>query len=837
MKKLLAISLFPLMSLAENHKQYYSMYDSYKYDDSEKHDSDEYSFDGKLVFGEEYNTDLKQITNGIFDNGNYLLDVYINDRIVRQNQEVKIYNQPNRPLICLDRKFWKLSGINITDKIVKIINSKSDCISTEELNIDIDYKINKNALKVSMNIPQIHMRRRHGDNKRDSWDYGQTAVFTNYNSNIFVIKGRNEQSVNSPTLSGHLSLNSGINIGKLQIRNRTSYIFNQNKDRYSANWNSFQTYANIILPVLNSSIRIGDAFTLSNTFSSVSFIGAQLKSDKRMQPRSQQGYAPVVRGVAASTSEVKVKQNNVVIYQTTVPAGPFAIEDIVTTNVRRDLEVEVTNVNGEISHFIVPYVATSNSLRENTSQYEVSIGILEELESNPAFVDLVYERGINNMWTLNGGLRISKNYFSVGSGAIIASRLGALGFNAVYAQANLGEQHSRGWKLGVDYSKYFATGTNVSLANYQYSSENFIELGSVDDELHRLQSENNALDFNSKIRDLSSVTINQNLSAFGNLYTSASMTNYRGNSPATKQIQLGYSNDFGILSLNLSYLKQLSNNSIQQFNEDIISLSLSIPFDNMRWNSNFNKTKHAGESYSLSMANLPTEQGNVTYGIQLTKDNSNNLINGSLNKQFSALNLSLGAGVGDANYQANASLRGGLVIHSGGLTFSQPLGNSFAIVKAKGADGAQVNGQNITIDNNGYAVVPSLTPYNENHISLNTSNTQYDIELSSNGTSIIPVNGASVEVEFEVVAGQPILAHFQFNNGTNLELGSYVYDEDNQLLGMIAQGGYSYLRVEDLQGDLTVKWGRKSQYSCQTNYQIPEQNNTQKLAKLKLECL
>lgn len=46
-----------------------------------------------------------------------------------------------------------------------------------------------------------------------------------------------------------------------------------------------------------------------------------------MLPQSQQGYAPVVRGVADSNATVTVSQNGYTIYENHSGPGPFVIDD------------------------------------------------------------------------------------------------------------------------------------------------------------------------------------------------------------------------------------------------------------------------------------------------------------------------------------------------------------------------------------------------------------------------------------------------------------------------------------------------------------------------------
>ncbi|WP_250552385.1 fimbria/pilus outer membrane usher protein, partial [Escherichia coli] len=55
-------------------------------------------------------------------------------------------------------------------------------------------------------------------------------------------------------------------------------------------------------------------------FDSVQMTGIKLETDTSMLPDSEQGFAPVVRGIANSDAQVVIKQNGYVIYQTWVSA-------------------------------------------------------------------------------------------------------------------------------------------------------------------------------------------------------------------------------------------------------------------------------------------------------------------------------------------------------------------------------------------------------------------------------------------------------------------------------------------------------------------------------------
>ena len=65
---------------------------------------------------------------------------------------------------------------------------------------------------------------------------------------------------------------------------------------------------------------VGNTYTSSGIFDSMSFTGLQLSSDKEMLPDSLHGFAPTIR-CARTTAEVSVYQNGYSIYKTTVAPG------------------------------------------------------------------------------------------------------------------------------------------------------------------------------------------------------------------------------------------------------------------------------------------------------------------------------------------------------------------------------------------------------------------------------------------------------------------------------------------------------------------------------------
>ncbi|WP_258868832.1 fimbria/pilus outer membrane usher protein [Pseudomonas aeruginosa] len=85
------------------------------------------------------------------------------------------------------------------------------------------------------------------------------------------------------------------------------------------------------------------------------------------------------------------------------------------------------------------------------------------------------------------------------------------------------------------------------------------------------------------------------------------------------------------------------------------------------------------------------------------------------------------------------------------------VGDTFALVEAKGASGAGVRrGQGARVNGNGYAVVPSLSPYRYNPVSLDPQGMGEEAELLETERKIAPYAGAAVHVKFRTLTGHPI---------------------------------------------------------------------------------
>lgn len=158
-------------------------------------------------------------------------------------------------------------------------------------------------------------------------------------------------------------------------------------------------------------------------------------------------------------------------------------------------------------------------------------------------------------------------------------------------------------------------------------------------------------------------------------------------------------------------------------------------------------------------------------------------------------------------------------------------------MEAKGAEGARIfNGQGTRINRQGYALLPAITPYRYNNISLDPAGISDRVEIETNDQRIVPYAGAAVKVQFKTRIGYPLLIQAKLNSGETVPLGADVLDEQKNVIGMVGQGGQMYVRTASKSGKLSVQWGDEKSQQCEVPYFIDDDLLKQPVIRLEQTC-
>lgn len=234
-----------------------------------------------------------------------------------------------------------------------------------------------------------------------------------------------------------------------------------------------------------------------------------------------------------------------------------------------------------------------------------------------------------------------------------------------------------------------------------------------------------------------------------------------------------------------------------------------------------------GTSFNTS-ASGSTQDNKVGYSLSASSNSGNygdlNQVSGfsSWNSGYGPLGLS--ASFGDDNSQQySASYSGGMVLHSGGVAFAPgSIGDndSIAIVKASGAEGAGVGYGAGVIGSSGYGILPYMSAYRENRVSLDIRTLENDVEIKSTSAVTVPRSGSVVMVNFETDEGRSLILELQRSDKGFIPLGADVINEKNESIGTVGQAGQAYVRGVEDSGVLRVVWGSEKDNACTVNYHL-----------------
>ncbi|VTP15148.1 Outer membrane usher protein HtrE precursor [Phytobacter ursingii] len=772
--------------------------------------------------------DLDRFTRGASATpGKYRTSIYVNDMPITNGEEVEFKEGADKRVYpCLTPKLVRLINLKedrLEQEARETIEAAHECTDLEKLIPQAKVAFDSGEQRLDITIPQAMMSRAmRGAVSPELWESGIPALTLGYYVNGYD----SSYSGGYDSRSVFASFNAGLNIGAWQLRHNGSY--NWDKDQ-GGEYNVTNTYLQRDIGLLRSQFIAGESNTSGQIFSSVPFTGGSLRSDPRMLPDVQRGYAPEIRGVAKTNAKVTVRQLGNIIYETTVTPGAFVIDDLYPAGYGGDLEVTITEADGSVQQYTMAYASVAQLLRPGVHEYSFTAGKVRNtgLDDEPMFYEATYQRGLNNYLTGYGGIQYSEHYQSAQIGTALGTGLGALSADVSFSNSDVGEKGGgklKGQSYRISYSKLInETNSNITLAAYRFSSKNYMDF------LTALQTRDNvkqgySVDSVWRSKNRFTISLNQGLpDGWGNIYTSASMENYWNSKQGyNKYYQIGYSNSLWRMNYSISAGRSKSATGREQTNW---YLSLSMPL----WDSfetrapylstRYNQNSDGGKGEQVSLSGVFGEANKYNYNLTGSHDNysgSSGSVGAGWQGSVATLNGSYSQG---KNYKnTSLSMSGAAVAHSGGITLSPFNSDTFALIEAKGAKGAKVAGYaGAEVDRFGYALYPSLVPYSMNSVGIDPEGSSLDVEFDSTSQNVVPRAGAVVKVKFETHRGTAVLITSTFANEP-LPFGSEVFDENNINVGTVTQGGLIYARVAENKGTLMVKWGEEMHNRCQVSY-------------------
>ncbi|MER2967826.1 fimbria/pilus outer membrane usher protein, partial [Serratia ureilytica] len=393
------------------------------------------------------------------------------------------------------------------------------------------------------------------------------------------------------------------------------------------------------------------------------------------------------------------------------------------------------------------------------------------------------------------------------------------------------KEQGQSWRLR--YGKNFIeTGTNFSLASYRYSTRGFYSL----QEALESYGGNSAI-YNDHKKSRAELTMSQSLwDLGGTLSLSLFNEDYWNDNRRSQSVSLSYNNSWEAVSYGLNYTFSQNgydnNGNRSNIRDHIVAFNVSVPLSKWLPGSyatyNMNASRNGATSNNLGLSGTALPGNNLNYSISQGYTGRGVGANGNIQADYKGAlaEWNLGYGYDRHRQQVSYGVQGGVLVHQNGVTLSQPLGDTVALVQAPGASGVDVlNQTGVSTDWRGYAVVPYLTPYRRNIVGLDGESFAEDVDMTLSSQTVIPTRGAVVRASFNPDVGARVLLTLLTRSGNPVPFGATVsnLNSPSDNAGIVGDGGQVYLAGMAESGRLQVKWGNDAAQQCQANYQLANQ--------------
>lgn len=503
----------------------------------------------------------------------------------------------------------------------------------------------------------------------------------------------------------------------------------------------------------------------------------------------------------------------------------------------------MTEADGSVRTWRQAFSALPVMQRAGGLKYELTAGRYNggittgSREAPFTLATLIY--GFPHDVTVYGGGLIADKYASatVGSGVSLGN-LGALSADVTVATAKMYDQTQNGQSWRVRYAKsLLTTGTSVDLTAYRYSTRHYYSFADFNNSGYTL-SEGEVPWALARQRSDFQMRITQQLGNLGSLYMAGTRSDYWGSEQPNNTLSIGYNGSFNGVSYGLAYNVDCIKSGGDWPQNRQLAFNVQVPF------SLFSPAQILNRSYASYQMTHDSEgrvqqqagisgtavQDRLSYSLMQGWNNQGQNggegSNSTLNLGWTGSKGMASAGYSHSNRTdaVNVSGSGGVLVHPNGVTLSQALGTSVALVRAPGAGGVNVMNGGIRTDSRGYAVVPYLSAYQNNTVSLDPSTLPEDVDLPKSSFNVYPTKGAVVAAEFTPRSGYQALFTLS-RAGIPVPFGTLVtlVREGAELnTGIVGDAGQVYLSGLPEQGELVATWGRDAAQKCRAFFNLSQ---------------
>lgn len=533
------------------------------------------------------------------------------------------------------------------------------------------------------------------------------------------------------------------------------------------------------------------------------FGGIQFGTNFDLSPTVNRQPVPLIAGETSAPTVVQLYVNDVLRQTSSVPAGPFALDNLPTLSGNGNVTLRMRDILGRETLITQPFFVSADLLAAGLDDWSVEAGVLRrnlgaaDSHYGLGFATGTWRRGLNTTTTGEVRLEASRSRQVGGVAAVHAfgadwlARAGAL----IARDQTLGAGHR--WLLGAERPGYAAS----FAVTLEGSSRNYRSIG----------------------EELTSVSLQYQLAAQASIYSDW------GRFGAALAIQQPYDLE-RVATVSLNYNKTIrrdwqfsayATHAFARSGGSTVGMALTVPIDRQT-SSTSSVQVHGGklDAYS-SVQHTPLGSTGLAWRALAGYQSEEPRAEGGL--YYLGEHGQWNGDVSVTGRQANLRLgtSGGL-LWTGGRGYATPrFDASAALVEVPGYAGVGVGlGAEISThtDDKGYALVRNLGAYRSNQIRLDPNGLPMSAEVDSIEAEAVPAWRSVARVQFPVRGGRGALIKIEFDDGEPAPAGATVRlpGEDREFY--VARRGEAYVTGLQASNQLELRWGDRS---CRLAVDLP----------------
>lgn len=725
--------------------------------------------------------------------------------------------------LCVTRALLKRAGLVIPDDLQKesprspsVQPSSGAGVQTQAAAYCYDYraafaqtriKLVPNEARVEIVVPEQALQPRAAVQRHFSG--GGTAALLNYD-----VRASRRQYGSWSNTAFLAQTEAGFNAQDWIVRSRQSITDN---GKMAAVIHG-AAYAQRTFAAHGMTLQVGQIHLANSVTGGAPLYGIQIVPESALSAAPSSGAA--VEGIAQTEAHVEVRQAGRQIYSAIVPPGPFRLNNLPLVSDIAELTVVVTEADGTRRESRIPPTSFMTDIPVVEQGLSLAVGSFQGAGRNYPGAALTGARRVGRSTSAAVTALTSGHHNTAAAMLAFAPPAGPSVSTRLHV-SHRASDHAVGVQGSVRVSGRLAPNLSANVSS-SVRSRRFSHHLEAADGRRQCAAADLALGLNYAMPSFGSVSLGYAQSAeFG--------------AGIRKQVMASLWTRVRGASISLSARCDMRGSSPARTST---YLNVNIPFGRTGAGARVS-VADARARVGVHMQDTLGEDTRYRASVERSHTDGRTAADLGLSHQSGYASLSAGLFVAPQALSYWSGLRGGMVFHDAGVSFSPyPIRDTFGIASTSGVPNVRLTtpAGSVRTDRWGRAVLPSLPAYKRSSLQISTESLPRNADVDNGFKAVNPGRGSVQQVEFNVTTVRRVLLDVQTTDGTPIKRGGPVYDRDGGLVATAIDDRRVFLpnATPDAQLQLQLADGRY----CKLTYTLPAQPDTDRsFEPVKAKCI